>query len=737
MLLPKIRAQLRDALRGHQAEDHRDLVEEAEGLLDIVGLEYILKLRCLTSIQLYDLTVELSGVELASMLTGTPATAPGCGSSQAPEAPARSSRTVSKEQKPVAKVAPEQQLPLSEGKATSRGLAADFYDAPEPTATGFSKPVLAEMERRQDALKRSKPTSGTKTEKSLPSTPVTPAALPTADTQSGSLLMEKPRAITQPPATDAPAEIDREGRGSSSSSDEGYQSGMDASILPLLLRKKLEGKKRSTVKPSIPTNIASSEGLRDPRSILRPIPRPMEVVSRAQPEGITKVRSPGSYFPAAESLKVIPRKQEDVPRLVSVPSRKPSIYTPIMASPLRASTSRPASPVQAPIAAVSSAKRQTMTSPTGLVFSDPFPKVSPTPTQQTVPSDEQFYTPPTTPRMDSALTPAIEAILKETQNPSSANAVEETAEDLQNPNLTANDAILEATTDGDPAVANDLEEAEDSSSDNESIRSTDVLTSEDIRAGLLSDHPDDDLLDRGQEALTEAEKDLARREPEALIPGPRRVINARDVRDGVVSYADFPGTYAGAVPRIEVTPGAIQNTQGEVIPIEDEDIHLAAGETLIDGTGRVWNAKGMIEPGRDEQGEAILYEVDIAQIRQANNGELPQWMPWDDKEFFPNGWRSEGARTPSYHPSDDTESVAPVSDMSLDSPPGTPRGFGRRESDADYLDRIDEQLDALGPGDGALDDIEMAEIEAEQDAADEAEEEELRARRKARERKDS
>jgi hypothetical protein len=284
-----------------------------------------------------------------------------------------------------------------------------------------------------------------------------------------------------------------------------------------------------------------------------------------------------------------------------------------------------------------------MTTPTGMVFSNPFAN-DPTATLQTAPQatsdDGRFYTPMASP----------------------------TTEDME----------LDAAAD---AIMEDV----DSATDNQSITSNEVMTSDDVRAGLL-DGLSDDEMDEGVQALTEAEKDLAAVEPEALIPGPREIITAsRTVRD-MTQYDDFPDTYRGAVPRVEVTPGAIQNTKGEVIPIDDEDIHLAAGETLIDGTGRVWNAKGMIDPGRDDRGLPILYEVDIAQIKRANNGELPMMMPWDDERLLP-----DGSRTPSDTPSDDIESATPMSEVSSASDAWEPPLRPKRRISED-LNAVDEQL---------------------------------------------
>lgn len=517
-----------------------------------------------------------------------------------------------------------------------------------------------------------------------------------------------------PLESDNEVSSDQEGKGSSSSSDEGgYASGMDASsILPLLLRKKLEGKRKGLAKPPL----SSKLGLGTAREQSRPLltdkevqegPPPTEVVSRESSAGsITKARSPGSYFPPSEYLAVVPKSQEEpreALRMRPTPvAHKPSVYTPITASPLRASTSlmspeeltagvgfeqqRPgviSTPVEQERPNVMTPSG--MTTPTGMVFSDPFANdANETAIPQTAPQaqsdDGPYYTPMASPRTeDMELDAAAEAIMEEV----------------------------------DPATV----------SDNESIKSNEVMTSDDVKAGLL-DGLSDEEMDEGVPALTEAEKDLAALEPEALIPGPREIITAsRNVRD-MTQYDDFPDTYRGAVPRIEVTPGAIQNTKGEAIPIDDEDIHLAAGETLIDGTGRVWNAKGMIEPGRDDQGLPMLYEVDIAQIKRANNGELPLMMPWDDERLLP-----DGSRTPSTR-SEDIESATPMSELSSVSDAWEPPLRPKRRISED-LNAVDSQLMASAgvndiPEEGEEDDVPPDDVAMrEEEEAEEAREEEF------------
>lgn len=619
-----------------------------------------------------------------------------------------------------------------------RGFAADFFNAPAPSETGFSRPVLEDLGYKQNIVSR----AASRIEQDrLPENTATRGIMrgdqstailengkaknidsqPPPNRDAGSQLGESLLMAMKPQKTpmqfteadqsteDQPLSAD-ETKGSSSSSDEGYQSGMEASsILPILLRKKLEGKRKNLTKPPISSQLGLANMTREqPRSMQsdktpqRP-PPPVEIVSRdsdSQTGSVAKSRSPGSYFPPTESLTMIPKSQEDGREtLLMRPgpvAHKPSVYTPITASPLRASTSLmsaeethvdPAGIEQAP----------SMTTPTGVVFSNPFANGSQAASGNVLDQLQSDVTPFFTPMVSPS------------------------TEDMELD--TAAEAILD-----------DIEE-EQAISDNESIRSNEVLTSEDIKAGLLDGDTDEELLDEGIQALTDAEKNLAAREPEALIPGPRAVITSRDVRDHLVSYDDFSPTYRGAVPRVEVTPGAIQNTKGEVVPIDDEDIHLAAGETLIDGTGRVWNAKGMIEPGRDEQGEPILYEVDIAQIKRANNGEMPVMMPWDDERLLP-----EGSRTPSYTPSEDMASETPMSEISeISSGFDTPiRRPSRRISESD-LNAVDRQLAMVEDipeeeeDDVPMDEIALAEAEEEEEAREREEEEFMK--RKEEERK--
>lgn len=625
-------------------------------------------------------------------------------------------------------------LPDMEEATSQRGFAADFFDAPTPGPSGFSMATLQDLKRKQDATSGRSPRAAA----GLPVTSRSPGLdfskessaidkpTPATPQPGESLLMaERPRPAPPAPLETEPDASDQEGKGSSSSSDEGgYASGMDASsILPILLRKKLEGKRKTLPKPSLTgklglATVASGpreqpRAMRNDREVQEGAP-PTEVVSRDSPAGsMTKSRSPGSFFPPSESLAVISKPQEEPREALRMRPgpviNKPSVYTPTTASPLRASTSlmspeeltagtglveqqRPSVPSPAvaqantsPPAAVDTPP--SMTSPTGMIFSNPFAAdATATPPTAAESDDGRFYTPMASP----------------------------TTEDMQID--VAAEAIIEET------------EATGSAGENE------VLTSDDINAGLMDPQSDEDTADEAEEgvqALTEAEKDLAALEPEALIPGPREIITAPHVRDPT-QYDDFPATYRGAVPRIEVTPGAIQNTKGEVIMIDDEDIHLAAGETLIDGTGRVWNAKGMIEPGRDEQGLPILYEVDIAQIRRFNNGEMPIMMPWDDERLLP-----DGSRTPSER-SEGIESATPMSELSSLSdayePPTRPKR--RISEDLNAVDRmlLGTGVDDIPEEEKEDDDVPMDDIALrEQEEAEEARDEEFQAARRRRE----
>lgn len=627
---------------------------------------------------------------------------------------------------------PNQSIPDGSNQGSAHGFAADFYNSTEfNTDDLFMRKSVdngAETTTQRRAGKRELAAGeGKLTDES------DDRATHSADSQLGNLLMQKPWKATESPNGKIPVVTDGRGEHWSSAFDDGYQSGMDTSILPILLRKKLEGNRRVNPKPPILSKVTPPSDSQNPRPDFPLIPpRPVELSRKKGMKDVRKGRSPGSYFPPVRALKGIPGKRETLTRMTSLSSRNPSIYAPAMASPLRASTSRPASFRESSTMPVQGEEQgASVSSPTGFVFTDPFAQVSLTTDTQVVRSEDiPFYTPLASPLE----TPVEEKVRQAVVLSRPQVPVNETIASSESPTpITLNETRIDPRNE-DLADASESTDSEDCISDDGSAKSTEILTAEDIRKGRLSDRSTDNLIDRGQEALTEAERNLAARIAEVLIPGPRRVLNSRDVRDGYITYADLPKTYLGAVPRVEVTPGAIQNTQGEVIPIDDEEIHLAAGETLIDGTGRVWNAKGLIEPGRDERGEAILYEVDIAQIRQVNNGELPAMMPWDDAQLFPEGWRSEGARTPSYHPSDDPESETPLSDMSFDSEPGTPHGLGRRESEGDYLYQIDSELDASSPDD-ALDDIEMNEAAEEREAAEAAEEQAARMRLGGEERK--
>lgn len=618
-------------------------------------------------------------------------------------------------------------LHRTEEAVSHRGFAADFFDAPTPGPSGFPTSVLEDMKRKQDVVSHDSQDAHSPDPSVMSRNTVTldkwkdgsaldkPAS---AAPQPGeSLLMaERPRPPQATPLQTDPEASDQEGKGSSSSSDEGgYASGMDAtSILPLLLRKKLEGKRKSLAKLPLANKLGLVTGPREqPRALLfdrevQEILPKTEVVSRESPAAsMTRSRSTGSFFPPSETLSVIPKPQEETREALRVRpgpiATKPSVYTPTTASPLRASTSlmspelltaglglaeqqrlsvpSPAAvQAEAPVSNVAG-PTSSITTPTGMIFSDPFPTEATT-TAQTGPIAESddgcFYTPMASPTMEDAqLDAAAEAI---------------------------------------------IEDAEATGSNTESVQSNEVLP---------SDVQSDEEMNDGIQALTEAEKDLAAMEPEALIPGPREIISAPNVRN-TTQYDDFPATYRGAVPRFEVTPGAIQNTKGEVIPIADEDIALAAGETLIDGTGRVWNAKGMIEPGRDDQGLPILYEVDIAQIRRYNNGEMPIMMPWDGERLLP-----EGSRTPSDAPSE-IESATPMSELSsVSSAWDTPLPRPKRRISED-LKEVDGML--LGTGvDGIHEEEEDDEVPAdelelmEREEAEEAREQEFRDARRRKE----
>ena len=681
--------------------------------------------------QLYDLTLELSDTETAGLAPVNEDKRAVDKTLSSVDEHEEDSHPVEQQRNVDSTVASDQSIPDGTHQRSAHGLAAAFYNSTElkevdlPTRksqeNGAGTTIQQQAGKRVLSARQVKLTdlSGDK-------------AVNSANSQLGNLLMQKPRNATASLDGRVPAVTGRRGEHSSSASDDGYQSGIDTSILPLLLRKKLEGSRRVNAKPEILNKVTTRSNSQKPLPAFPLTPRPADLSSKKGMEAVSKVRSRGSYFPPVRSLKGAPKKRETFARITTVPSRKPSVYAPAMASPLRASTSRPVSPGGSSTMPVQGEEQgASVFGPSGIVFSDPFAQMPSGTDAQSIRSEYMpFYTPLASPLE----TPVVENVRQAEVPPRPQATVADTIHPIGSPMPTTLDETGMDSQNEDLTVASESTDSEDYISDNGSAKSTEILTAKGTRKARLSDRSPDHLIDREQEALTEAEKDLSAKATEVLIPGPRRILASKDLRDGYITYADFPKTYPGAVPRVEVTPGAIQNTQGEVIPIADEDIHLAAGETLIDGTGRVWNAKGMIEPGRDERGEAMLYEVDIAQIRQANNGELPAMMPWDDAQLFPDGWRSDGAGTPSYHPSEDPESETPLSDMSLHSEPGTPYGVGRRESEGDYLYQMDREMDASSPDD-ALDDIEMDEAAEEREAAEAAEEQAARLRLGGEERK--
>lgn len=279
---------------------------------------------------------------------------------------------------------------------------------------------------------------------------------------------------------------------------------------------------------------------------------------------------------------------------------------------------------------------------------------------------------------------------------------------------TVNPGVIE--TDTQEAVQlpdHDLAEVADETSVDVIPSSTRVLTSSDLRAGIrpITADEDDEANEQSDleseisvqpEALTQAEKaflkeSISEENLDALVPGPK-VITSRDIRRHRYHYSDFPRTLRSAVPRIEVSPGAITNVQGDTIPISDEQIHLNRGETLIDGTGRVWDRKGLIEPGRDSQGDAILYDVDRAQL-QREYGKIPGILPWEY-----SGDDTPLAGTPSeqsYRTMDEFSDTESPSVSEADSPPMTRRpsklsalesiGWGSplREPKLPPLDQVD------------------------------------------------
>lgn len=202
-------------------------------------------------------------------------------------------------------------------------------------------------------------------------------------------------------------------------------------------------------------------------------------------------------------------------------------------------------------------------------------------------------------------------------------------------------------TETEKEVMEAIQEAREEHVDvDEPIGANQILTSADILSGrygglkpsqeqaeaVTSETEDSDV----PSGMTLAEKDFQQEEVEeegldALVPAPK-VITSKDIRDRRYNYQDFPRTLRSAVPRVETHSGAITSaTTGEIVPFAEEQIHLSAGETLVDGTGRMWNEEGLVEPGKDDEGKFIVYDVDIAQIKR-EYGRVPAILPWESFE---------------------------------------------------------------------------------------------------------
>lgn len=254
-----------------------------------------------------------------------------------------------------------------------------------------------------------------------------------------------------------------------------------------------------------------------------------------------------------------------------------------------------------------------------------------------------------------------------------------------------------------------------------------IVTSSDVRSGKLnsliraeqasSSYEDaEDRMDIGQ---TQAEKDFLAEEAEeqrdALIPPPK-VVTSEDIRDQTYDYSRLPKTMESAVLRVETHPGAIVNTDGKIIPVNDEQLHLEAGETLIDGTGRVWNGKGVIEPGRDGSGRFMVYDVDYAQVKR-EQGKLPGLMPWEEnlapdtpsspKAITPVHTGDDWSESASSH-SDSTSSTAPLPRRSR-SPHGNLSPTHYQTNQGPQGDAVQEEHTDGGP----LDDIDLRALEEE------------------------
>lgn len=302
------------------------------------------------------------------------------------------------------------------------------------------------------------------------------------------------------------------------------------------------------------------------------------------------------------------------------------------------------------------------------------------------------------------------------------------------------------------AAANDALETAPQDTAQESIATNQIMTSADILAGrlpLLEQISENTVPPQTEDtdtpaALTQAEKDFMEEEIQdenlaALVPAPK-VITARDIRKRRYDYTDFPHTLKSAVPRVETHPGAITSaTTGEIVPFADEQIHLEAGETLVDGTGRTWNQEGVVEPGKDLEGRFLVYEVDLNQVRKTY-GSIPAILPWVSsiietiitsrspvstrQETYVPETPSETLLTPSYQTGDDW-SGDEMSEMSLApsglSTPAVQRGPRASRAEEAAIDRqlmLNDRLDFIEEDDDddvPLDDMDLRALEEEEE----------------------
>jgi hypothetical protein len=399
-----------------------------------------------------------------------------------------------------------------------------------------------------------------------------------------------------------------------------------------LLMKKLEGIKGKSSK-------SASKFKPEPKHVNQES-RPKDLLTVGQTEGRTSSQElsskseEGSYFPetvathhgAPESSTI----GKNTPGIIP---RSSTLHMPLKGSPLKTMISPLVSPpgqpemipsasnhVEGPIVQESSQELESHSN----ALKEP---TEPTPGDTTISIAGGLY--------ESLAQADIDQVISQ----SGLSTTSESKKEDPVPELLSTTGTQVAQDEIEAAAENAIETAAQDTAQ-ESIAPNQIMTSADILAGRLpslQNISDEAVPSETEEtdtpaALTQAEKDFMEEEIQeenldALVPAPK-VITARDIRKRRYDYTDFPHTLKSAVPRVETHPGAITSaTTGEIVPFADEQIHLDAGETLVDGTGRTWNKDGVVEPGKDLEGRFLVYEVDLNQVRKTY-GSIPAILPW-------------------------------------------------------------------------------------------------------------